>query len=483
MASRPQFGIFGIPVKIDPFFAIMLLLFGFLMYAPTGGQYVVSFAVIAALSVFIHELGHALGFKAFGIRPSILLHGMGGATSPTSSTEAITPLRNIVITLAGPLPPLVLLGLPALSMATSSGQGSNVILEQIVFVNVVWSVLNLIPILPLDGGVVTASIFELIFAGKGRRIANVLSLVLASGLALYSFALDLPFLAVMAVLFGFLNVREMTTSRGTGQSSAGSALHAAHQALLNGQPQTAEYLAHQAVLEARNLEEQRWGHELMAWSRMFSGDVKGAEQLAIVMAPSRPPSQSILGSLALSSGRRDEGISVLAWSIAHEPAGPAKSLGAVAAARAGVTFEVAEELRAMGPQGGEPLRMLSQLLDHAGFHEQAIAVATGRRSAPEAYGASSGFGDRHDAHPELLDPYAGSGTGAAALDGHERSPGASSPWQRGSRSGTSQARSAASPRWPEPPAPPAPGPPHRPAPPGDAPSAWPRQPPAGPPTN
>lgn len=455
MASAiPKFRLFGIPIQVEPFFAIVLALFGFAMYSRAGTQFVVSFAVIAAVSILIHELGHALAFKAFGLQPSILLHGMGGLTS---SSGHMTPVRNLVVTLAGPVPPLVFIGLPALSMLRSSGYtfslvqpffqptASVIFLQQLVFVNLVWSLLNLIPVLPLDGGIVSASILEMIVKGRGRQIANVISILIAGALGLWALSMGELILPVMAVFLVGLNIMELTrSSRGSDALAADEPLAEAHRALLQGQPQMAEHLAHDAAVRARDLEEQRWANELLAWARLFSGDIYGAHQQAAVMAPSRPPSQSFYGSLALASGRRDEGITVLAWALAREPAGPAKSLAAVAAARAGATDDLAFELRAMGTDGAESARLLQELLDDAGYREQAAAVASGRPV-----------------------PRNGQDPGDAAAY-QQRYPGYEPP-------PAPQAPVA----WPpvDRPAPPAPASPSAPPP-----LSWPRQPPASPPT-
>ncbi len=380
MSSAPKFGLFGIPVRVDPFFVMILLLFGFSMYAPFGGQYVLSFATIAALSVLVHELGHALAFKAYGMKPSITLYGMGGLTSASGE---VTPLRNVVISLAGPLPPLLVVGVPALILTGSPGLGSHVILDQVVFVNLVWSVLNLVPVLPLDGGVVAASLLDLAFAGRGRRIASVISLVVLVGLGVWALSVGWIFLLVFVGMLGLMNIRELSTDRSAGSHASSEPLVEAHRALLGGQPHLAEHLAHQGILVAGDLSEQRWGNELLAWARLFGGDIAGAQHQAEAMGSSRQPSQSLFGAIALASGRHDEGVTLLAWSFVHEPAGPAKSLAAVAAGQAGATGELAHELAAMGAPGAEARQLLAQLLDYAGYRDQALAVATGRS---EAYG-------------------------------------------------------------------------------------------------
>ena len=102
--------------------------------------------------VVLHELGHALAFRKYGGKPSILLYGMGGlASAPGRYTRE----QRIVITLGGPVIQLLLAALfyafakfgpPIQTIYLSYFVGAMVV------VNFFWAILNLLPILPLDGG-------------------------------------------------------------------------------------------------------------------------------------------------------------------------------------------------------------------------------------------------------------------------------------------------------------------------------------------
>ena len=86
------------------------------------------------------------------------------------------------------------------------------------------------------------------------------------------------------------------------------------------------------------------------------------------------PSSSLRGAVALADGRRDEGVSVMAWVFAHDEARPPKSLAAVAIGGTGTASAVAHELVLMGDEGHQGAVLLRDLLAYAGYHEAAALV-------------------------------------------------------------------------------------------------------------
>ena len=133
MAAGPRFRIFGIPVRIDPTFFVIVAVLG----VTTDLQFLLIWVPVVTVSVLVHELGHAVAFRAFGMQPNILLQGMGGLTSATGS---MPPSRELVVSLAGPLTGLVLIGLPALWLdgrVPDDSSGLDLTLRILVFVNIV----------------------------------------------------------------------------------------------------------------------------------------------------------------------------------------------------------------------------------------------------------------------------------------------------------------------------------------------------------
>ena len=199
--GAPQLRLFGIPIRIEPVFLLIIVILG--IGPGADATLLVGWVVIVFVSILGHELGHAVAFLAFGSKPSIVLYGLGGVTT------ARTPPRrwqSVVVSLAGPVPPLVLLGLPALILSGSDwAQASDhreVLLRMVVWVNVWWGLVNLLPLLPLDGGHVAEEFV-------GPRVARILTIVVAVPVAVYAFQQDLIFAAGLALLLGYQAWREL----------------------------------------------------------------------------------------------------------------------------------------------------------------------------------------------------------------------------------------------------------------------------------
>jgi hypothetical protein len=154
--GRPLFRgtVLGFPVHLDLSFLIVIGLLGF--HPGVTVQRMLLWLVIAPLSILVHELGHAVLARAAGARASIALVGFGGLTRFTTA-RPLSRGWSLAISLAGPL---VGLAVGALLFAVAlvvgptltPGGPAAVALQLGIFTSVAWSVLNLLPVLPLDGG-------------------------------------------------------------------------------------------------------------------------------------------------------------------------------------------------------------------------------------------------------------------------------------------------------------------------------------------
>ena len=363
-AARVQLA--GIPVRIEPTFVLVLVLLGL----PQPWQHVVSWVVVAALSVLLHELGHAVAFRAFGLRPSIVLHGLGGLTSGSGD---LSPTRRIVVSLAGPLSGLVLVGVPGLVLLAGGDLtgDAEVVVRQLVWINVGWSLLNLAPVLPLDGGQVFLDVCDIVTRGRGRRTAEVVSVVVAGALALWALAAGLLFGAVLALGLAALNLGQLRKVR---QDELADRLADAHRALLEHRPDDAEAVVAEGLRQRPQGPVREWAAELRGWCRVMVGDVGGVDEAVSATAAGVAPSACLRAATALAAGRTAEGVAIMAWAFAHEPVGPPKSLGAVAVGGTGTAPAVAAELVLLGEDGRTGAVVLRDLLAHVGYRDAAAEV-------------------------------------------------------------------------------------------------------------
>lgn len=206
-----------IPVTIYPSFWILAVLIAVLF----GEGDVLKMAIwvfVITISVLFHEYGHALTALLFGRRPRIELVAMGGLTYHDG--DRLPFWKQFLITLNGPVFGFILVIITYLIKdipALSTGYMGH-LLYQILVVNIVWTVVNLLPILPLDGGQLLRLVLEKIFDFKGLKIALLSSALLSLGLALLLF-LSQNFLAgAIFFLFAFENFDNFRKSRFMRQS-------------------------------------------------------------------------------------------------------------------------------------------------------------------------------------------------------------------------------------------------------------------------
>ncbi|MCA1691680.1 MAG: hypothetical protein LC733_05565 [Actinobacteria bacterium] len=301
--SGASFRIGGIPVRIDLTFLLIAVFLGW--GARTGGLLVAWVAIVTG-SVLLHELGHAVAFRRYGQQPSILLQGMGGLTS--GSGEPLSPRRDIVVSLAGPLSGLVLIGLPALVIARSQAELSptwETVLADLVFVNLAWSVVNLLPILPLDGGRVSAALWALGTGGRGEHPAHVLSALVAGAGVVLAMSAGYTFGALFAGFFCAYNVAQLTRAR---NERLQDRLVEGWRSLLGENPAAAGTAAEEVLGDRPSGPVMGQASQLLAWSRLATGDVDGARAAVARLPHGMVPDGFLQAALDLGAGLRDEAL-------------------------------------------------------------------------------------------------------------------------------------------------------------------------------
>ncbi len=275
------FRIGNIPVQVHGSFFLTMLIFG--MGDLKMPALLVVWVVGAFVAVLAHELGHALAGRMFGLTPAIQLHGMGGTTSWTSGKK-LTPAKNLVVSFAGPFVGL-LLGIPlylVLTRVALPGFQSDAV-WRLVQVTLGWSILNLLPIVPLDGGNITMAFFQLFTPKKGETIARVISILVALlvGAAALVFMQGL-FPVLMAGLFIFQNVKALRANSSASGAVASSvpkvdeaqlaaALGEAYAALDREDGATAIRLTEPVLVHASSPELKVTAIRVLAYARMLEG--------------------------------------------------------------------------------------------------------------------------------------------------------------------------------------------------------------------
>src|SRR5512140_2355027 len=143
-----QFRFGSIPVRVHVSFFVMTIVLGAagLGQGKDAVAQLAMWVVVVALSIFAHELGHALMGRAFGLAPAVDLYAMGGLTS-FSSGKPLSNGRKVLISLAGPAVGLavaaVVLGALALGVVPGAADGGNPLAaataQTLIWVNGYWS--------------------------------------------------------------------------------------------------------------------------------------------------------------------------------------------------------------------------------------------------------------------------------------------------------------------------------------------------------
>jgi stage IV sporulation protein FB len=182
----------GIPIYLDMFFVLVLLLFTY-PYFTSGSTQAMSagFVIIVGilLSILLHELGHAFAGRPFKAHVShIELTGLGGIAHFERSLPR-SVLARTVIYLAGPAVNLGLwYGFDALAQQAAGSGAPNLAfpLARLSELNFILMAFNLLPAYPLDGGWTLDSwLGWLLGPVWSVRIVACLGLVVATGLVVF----------------------------------------------------------------------------------------------------------------------------------------------------------------------------------------------------------------------------------------------------------------------------------------------------------
>jgi stage IV sporulation protein FB len=196
-----NFTFLNIPVQIQPTFWIFLLFLTEFHLDPSIESLIVGGVMI--VSLLLHEYGHALTAVYFGAKPSITLEAFGGRAEYRN--VEISRKQAVIITLNGPLFESLLIFLPYF-LLESGIFASYHYLDYTLYVtmrlNILWCLLNLIPIDPLDGGHIMRYLLENKFGDKGYKISLIVGLICAALIAPYLYFTGQTFFSIFLVILG-----------------------------------------------------------------------------------------------------------------------------------------------------------------------------------------------------------------------------------------------------------------------------------------
>jgi Zn-dependent protease len=168
----------GIPIRVHPLFWVMTLLLG---GSAANPLLLLLWVAAVFVSITVHELGHAAVMKRYGVPSRIVLHIGGGLTVPESVpwggrwlAVSLGTAREIMVSLAGSIAGFLFASVILGGCALAGGTVSLTLLfgvlpfpvvllptdswiidqgvSMLIWINVFWGAINLMPVYPLDGG-------------------------------------------------------------------------------------------------------------------------------------------------------------------------------------------------------------------------------------------------------------------------------------------------------------------------------------------
>jgi Zn-dependent protease len=337
------------------------------------------------VGLLVHELGHALAYRAYGKGAAIVLWALGGLTYGSARLSAA---RQVVVSLAGPLTGALLLGLPAWLLRESGDVTDPTmldVLDIVVWVNVGWAIFNLLPVLPLDGGNIVMNLITALTGRDGERPARIVSIGTAVLGGVWAIANSLTFLALFAAFFVYMNY---TALRRTGSASfirvqnaprrrdvkardrerdasghgdaqrlaAPDDLAAGWAALSDGDPAAALDAADRVLATEPYPDVARRAGELRAWSFLQLGRAADARQAIDALPTGRKANRYLRAAVDATSGA---GTGPLVEAFLFGDGGPDRQRAAVVAADWGLIEPLTGELLREGEAGVGPARDLA----------------------------------------------------------------------------------------------------------------------------
>ncbi len=213
MPASTGLRVLGFPVHVRPGFLVFLLIVIFLY----GGSLGLWAAGTIAVFTLVHELGHALAARATGARAEIALDFLAGYAAYQPS-RPLARWERAAIAAAGPFVQLTSALVVLLVMGVDPLSRSDVLSSEaaatIWWAGFALALVNLLPVVPLDGGTILGLGLDRIVPGQGRRLMTWISLGLTGVMLVALLANDSlrPFTFVVGLLI-VMQVQQLSAQR------------------------------------------------------------------------------------------------------------------------------------------------------------------------------------------------------------------------------------------------------------------------------
>lgn len=194
-----------IPITIRPLFWLIAAFIGWMTTFTWSGTLLA--VLVIFYSVLFHELGHALTGLAFAQKVRIELAAFGGFTYREGRKLKLR--EEFLVVLNGPLAGF-LLGLFAFWVYQNTKITNDsllFILKFTAYANFFWTIMNLVPLLPLDGGHLLSIIMEGLFGYRGVKASIVIGLSIGLILCIFFFIIGAFLLGALFLILCFESMR------------------------------------------------------------------------------------------------------------------------------------------------------------------------------------------------------------------------------------------------------------------------------------
>jgi Zn-dependent protease len=270
-----------IPITIYPTFWLFAALIGYLNSLTFVGTLV--WVGIIFVSVLFHEFGHALTASLFGQHPRIELVALGGLTYHDG--QKLSFWKQFLIVLNGPIFGFMLAILATILLQFpkfSEGMTASV-LTLTRLVNIFWTVVNLLPVMPLDGGQLLRIVLEKIFGLKGFKYAMIASVCVALAISLFFFVTQAFLIGALFFLLAFQSYDTLRRTRHLSEpdrdETLRTQLETVEECIQVGKKEEARRLCEEIRLKAKKGMLFELATQYLAFLNYEKGEVKNAYEL------------------------------------------------------------------------------------------------------------------------------------------------------------------------------------------------------------